>query len=46
MTHRHELKCGEECWRERGYRAEGDKGEKNWDSYNTVINKIHFKKIS
>ena len=39
MIHRHELRGGRE-----GYMAEGDKGEKKWDNYNSVINKIYLKR--
>ena len=39
-THGHELRGWEEWWREGGYQAEGDKGGKNWDNCNSIINKI------
>ena len=42
MTHGHELRVGH-CWREGGCRAERDKGEKKWDNYNSIINKIYLK---
>ena len=27
-----------------GYRVEGNKGEKKWDNFNSMINEIYFKK--
>ena len=43
-THEHELSGG--MLMEGGYRAEGNKGEKKWDNYNSIINKIkNIKKI-
>ena len=41
MTNGHELRWGE-CWWEGWCREEGQKGEKNWDNYNSIINKITF----
>ena len=40
MTHGHELR-GRGYWWEGGCRAEGNKGEKKWDNYNSIINKIY-----
>ena len=41
-THGHELR-GVECWWEKWWRAEENKGGK-WDNCNNIINKIYFKK--
>ena len=38
----HELRSGNDGGR--GYRAEGNKGEKKLDRCNSIINKIYFKK--
>ena len=39
MTHGHELRWGNAGGRG-GYRAEGNKGEKKWDNFNSIIHKI------
>ena len=39
MTHGHELRWGE-CWWEGG--ARWNKGEKKWENYNSITNKIYF----
>ena len=42
-THARELRG--KMWEGGGCRAEwGKRGEKNWDNYNTTINKIYLKK--
>ena len=41
-THGHELRG--ECWWEEGCRAEGNKEERKWDNYNSIINEIYLKK--
>ena len=44
MTHGHALRrVGEGQW-EVGCRAEGNKREKKWDNYNSIINKIYLTK--
>ena len=42
MIHGHELRVGG-CWAG-GARQRGDKREKHWDTCNSIINKIYFKK--
>ena len=41
MIHGHELR--EVYWLEGWYRVEGSKGEKKWDNYDSIIDKIYFK---
>ena len=43
MTHGHELRCGNAGGKV-GARQRGIKGRKKWDNYNSIINKIYFKK--
>ena len=42
-THGHELR-GWECQSEGWYKTEGIKGRKKLDNYNSITNKVHFKK--
>ena len=44
MTHGHELRSGNARGKE-GAGWRGIKGRKKWDDYNSIINKIYFKKI-
>ena len=43
MTHGHELRWGNGGGRW-GIGWRGKKGKKKWDTYNSIINKIYFKK--
>ena len=46
MNHGHELRWQKDgvCVGEGSYRVEMNKGEKKWDNYNSVINKIYLKR--
>ena len=41
MTHTHEL-GGRDCWREWGVPGRGRQRGKNWNNYNSIINKMYF----
>ena len=43
MTHGHELRWGN-AGGGQGTRQRGIKGREKWDNYNSIINKIYFKK--
>ena len=44
MTHGLELRGG--VLEGEGCRVEGGKGEKKWDNYKSIINKIYFKNLA